>query len=290
MAGGARAADRVAVIGAGTMGHGIAQVAAVAGCSVELVDTSVRRVQTGLERIRANLDEGVARGKVTPDTRERALSSINGITDIAAAVHAADVVIEAVPEQIELKVNVLASAAATAPGDAILASNTSGLSITEMQRALPHPARVVGLHFFNPVHIMALVEVVRGRDTSDEVLDAAVAFARRLGKEPIVVQDSPGFASSRLGVALGLEAMRMLEEGVASAQDIDRAMELGYRHPMGPLRLTDLIGLDVRLDIARHLHTALGGERFRPPAILERMVAEGRLGRKSGQGFYTWDD
>ncbi|MEJ2186172.1 MAG: 3-hydroxyacyl-CoA dehydrogenase family protein [Gemmatimonadota bacterium] len=290
MAGAARAADRVAVIGAGTMGHGIAQVAAVAGCSVELVDTSVRRVQTGLERIRANLDEGVARGKVTPDTRERALSSINGITDIAAAVHAADVVIEAVPEQIELKVNVLASAAATAPGDAILASNTSGLSITEMQRALPHPARVVGLHFFNPVHIMALVEVVRGRDTSDEVLDAAVAFARRLGKEPIVVQDSPGFASSRLGVALGLEAMRMLEEGVASAQDIDRAMELGYRHPMGPLRLTDLIGLDVRLDIARHLHTALGGERFRPPAILERMVAEGRLGRKSGQGFYTWDD
>lgn len=290
MAGAARAADRVAVIGAGTMGHGIAQVAAVAGCSVELVDTSVRRVQTGLERIRANLDEGVARGKVTPDTRERALSSINGITDIAAAVHAADVVIEAVPEQIELKVNVLASAAATAPADAILASNTSGLSITEMQRALPHPARVVGLHFFNPVHIMALVEVVRGRDTSDEVLDAAVAFARRLGKEPIVVQDSPGFASSRLGVALGLEAMRMLEEGVASAQDIDRAMELGYRHPMGPLRLTDLIGLDVRLDIARHLHTALGGERFRPPAILERMVAEGRLGRKSGQGFYTWDD
>ncbi len=290
MAEAARAAERVAVIGAGTMGHGIAQVAAVAGCRVELVDTSVQRVQVGLERIRANLDEGVARGKVTPDARERALSNLNGITDIAAAVHEADVVIEAVPEQLQLKVDVLVRVALAAPAGALLASNTSGLSITDMQRALPNPARLVGLHFFNPVHIMALVEVVRGRDTSDEVLDAAVSFARRLGKEPIVVNDSPGFASSRLGVALGLEAMRMLEEGVASAEDIDRAMELGYRHPMGPLRLSDLIGLDVRLDIARHLHAALGGERFRPPAILERMVAEGRLGRKSGHGFYNWDD
>jgi 3-hydroxybutyryl-CoA dehydrogenase len=287
---GGTAADRVAVIGAGTMGHGIAQVAAVAGCRVELVDTSVQRVQTGLERIRANLDEGVARGKMTPATRDAALAGINGITDIAAAVHAADVVIEAVPEQIELKADVLARAAKAAPPGVLLASNTSGLSITEMQRALPDAARLVGLHFFNPVHIMALVEVVRGRDTSDDALDTAVAFARRLGKEPIVVMDSPGFASTRLGVALGLEAMRMLEEGVASAEDIDRAMELGYRHPMGPLRVSDLIGLDVRLDIARHLHAALGGERFRPPAILERMVAEGRLGRKSGQGFFTWDD
>ncbi|MEJ2678057.1 MAG: 3-hydroxyacyl-CoA dehydrogenase family protein, partial [Gemmatimonadota bacterium] len=287
MAAAGGAADRVAVIGAGTMGHGIAQVAALAGCRVELADTSVQRVQIGLERIRANLDEGVARGKLTAAARESALDGINGITDIAAAVHGVDVVIEAVPEQMDLKVRVLGAASAAAPPHALLASNTSALPITEMQRALPDPARVVGMHFFNPVHIMALVEVVRGRDTSDHVLDAAVAFARRLGKEPIVVQDSPGFASSRLGVALGLEAMRMLEEGVASAEDIDRAMELGYRHPMGPLRLSDLIGLDVRLDIARHLHAALGGERFRPPAILERLVAEGHLGRKSGHGFYN---
>ncbi|MEJ2217568.1 MAG: 3-hydroxyacyl-CoA dehydrogenase family protein [Gemmatimonadota bacterium] len=289
MTGGA-SADRVAVIGAGTMGHGIAQVAAVAGCRVELVDTAVQRVQASLEHIRANLDEGVARGKVTAAARDAALSNINGITDIAAAVHDADVVIEAVPEQMQLKVDVLARVAAAAPPDAFLASNTSGLSISEMQRALPDPDRIVGLHFFNPVHIMALVEVVHGQDTSDEVLDAAVAFARRLGKEPIVVKDSPGFASTRLGVALGLEAMRMLEEGVASAEDIDRAMELGYRHPMGPLRLSDLIGLDVRLDIARHMHAAFGGERFRPPAILERMVADGRLGRKSGAGFFAWND
>ncbi|HKJ91882.1 MAG TPA: 3-hydroxyacyl-CoA dehydrogenase family protein [Longimicrobiales bacterium] len=281
---------RVAVIGAGTMGHGIAQVAAMAGYAVELVDTTAERVQTGLERVRANLDEGVRRDKVSPAARETALANLNGITDIAAAAHEADLVIEAVPEQLALKVNVLARAAESAPDDALLASNTSGLSITEMQRALPGPARVVGLHFFNPVHIMALVEVVRGRDTSDAALEAALAFARRLGKEPIVVNDSPGFASSRLGVALGLEAMRMLEEGVASAADIDRAMELGYRHPMGPLRLTDLVGLDVRLDIARHLHETLGGERFHPPAILERMVAEGRLGRKSGRGFYDWND
>ncbi|MDH3225057.1 MAG: 3-hydroxyacyl-CoA dehydrogenase family protein, partial [Gemmatimonadota bacterium] len=154
--------------------------------------------------------------------------------------------------------------------------------------SLPRPERFIGLHFFNPVHIMALVEVVRGADTSDETLSLALAFARAIGKEPVVVRDSPGFASSRLGIALGLEAIRMVEEDVASPQDIDKAMELGYRHPMGPLRLTDLVGLDVRLGIAEYLHETLGSEAFRPPELLRQMVAAGRLGKKSGRGFYDW--
>ncbi len=190
----------------------------------------------------------------------------------------------------ELKRSLFRQVEAAAPEDALLATNTSSLSVDEIARELDHPQRFLGLHFFNPVHIMALVEVVHGPRTADETRERGVAFARELGKEPIVVRDSPGFASSRLGVALGLEAIRMVEEDVASPRDIDQAMELGYRHPMGPLRLTDLIGLDVRLGIAEYLHETLGGERFRPPELLKRMVAEGKLGRKSGQGFYEWDD
>ncbi|MFW6079497.1 MAG: 3-hydroxyacyl-CoA dehydrogenase family protein, partial [Gemmatimonadota bacterium] len=169
-------------------------------------------------------------------------------------------------------------------------TNTSSLSVTDLQEETERPGRVLGMHFFNPVHILKLVEIVRGRHTDDEVVDAAVDFAESIGKEPIVVADSPGFASSRLGVALGLEAMRMVEDGVAEPEAIDKAMELGYRHPMGPLRLSDLIGLDVRLDIAEYLHETLGLEHFRPPEILRRLVDEGKLGRKSGEGFYVWDD
>jgi 3-hydroxybutyryl-CoA dehydrogenase len=177
-----------------------------------------------------------------------------------------------------------------APNEAILATNTSSLSISDLQKGLKYPERVIGLHFFNPVHINKLVEVVRGRKTADSTVDASLGFVRGLGKDPIVVNDSPGFATSRLGVLLGLEAMRMLEEGVASAEDIDKAMELGYRHPMGPLKLSDLVGLDVRLDIANYLYDKLGGKRFKPPRILREMVAEGKLGRKTGQGFYRWND
>ncbi|HEY8469120.1 MAG TPA: 3-hydroxyacyl-CoA dehydrogenase family protein [Longimicrobiales bacterium] len=280
---------RVAVIGAGTMGHGIAQVAAMAGFPVTLVDTSDEILRGALDRIRQNLDEGVRRGKVTEAVREAALASITTETSLRAAVRDADLVVEAVPERLELKRQVFRELDAHAPANAIFATNTSGLSITEIQDGIAGASRVLGLHFFNPVHINALVEVVRGERTDPGVVEAGVAFARRIGKDPIVVKDSPGFASSRLGVLLGLEAMRMLEEGVASAEDIDKAMEVGYRHPMGPLRLTDLVGLDVRLDIARYLHSKLGGERFRPPAILERLVAEGHLGRKTGRGFYTWE-
>lgn len=280
----------MAVIGAGTMGHGIAQVVAMAGHSVRLVDTTDERVTHGLAQIRANLDAGVARGKVDTAARAAALDALTTGTDIADAVADAGLIIEAIPERLDFKIALFRDVDAAARRDAILATNTSSLSITRIQEATAHPARVVGLHFFNPVHINRLVEVIRGRATDGAVLDEAVAFVTRIGKEPVVVNDSPGFATSRLGVLLGLEAMRMVEEGVASAQDIDKAMELGYRHPMGPLKLTDLVGLDVRLDIARYLHEELGAEQFRPPAILERMVAEGHLGKKSGQGFYAWDD
>jgi 3-hydroxybutyryl-CoA dehydrogenase len=281
---------RVAVVGAGTMGHGIAQAAAMAGARVCLVDREAGLVAGALERIQANLDAGVARGKVDPELRAATLERITSHTDMAAAAADIDLAIEAIPERLDLKREVFRALEAAAPATAILASNTSSLSITEIQAGLARPERVVGLHFFNPVHIMTLVEVVRGAETSDAVVAAGVAFARAMGKEPIVVEDSPGFASSRLGVALGLEAMRMLEEGVASAEDIDTAMTLGYRHPMGPLRLTDLVGLDVRLHIAEYLHAQLGGERFRPPDILREKVARGELGRKTGMGFFRWDE
>jgi 3-hydroxybutyryl-CoA dehydrogenase len=287
---GGRDVRTVVVVGAGTMGHGIAQVAAMAGAAVTLIDRDEVLAARALERIRQNLDAGVERGKVTPDLRTATLERTRVHTDLSAAAADADLTIEAVPERLDLKRSVFATLEAAAPPDAILATNTSSLSITEIQAELVRPERVVGLHFFNPVHIMALVEVVRGDLTSDGVIDAAVAFVRALGKEPIVVTDSPGFASSRLGIALGLEAMRMVEEGVASPADIDTAMTLGYRHPMGPLRLTDLVGLDVRLDIAEYLHARLGGERFRPPNILREKVARGELGRKTGLGFFRWDD
>jgi len=279
---------RIAVIGAGTMGHGIAHVAALAGRQTVLHDADAAALAAALDRIRANLDKGVELGKVTETDRDAALDRIRTAASLEEAVTGADFVVEAVPERLELKREILARAAAEVQPDAVLATNTSSLSITAIADGLPVPERVVGMHFFNPVHIMALVEIVRGDRTALRAVDRARALAEEMGKTPIVVRDTPGFASSRLGVALGLEAIRMLEDGVASAADIDRAMELGYRHPMGPLRLSDLVGLDVRLEIARYLHGELGGERFRPPDLLERMVAEGKLGRKSGEGFYTW--
>ena len=282
--------ERVGVLGAGTMGHGIAQVCAMAGLGVSLYDPQPGQVDTALAAITGNLDKGVERGKVSAEVRGRAVSNLHKAANLRDAVDGADLVIEAVPERIDVKLRTFEDADCHAPEHAILASNTSSLSISRIAAATRRPERVVGLHFFNPVHIMKLLEVVRGSDTSQETVDAALAFARRIGKEPIVVTDTPGFASSRLGVVLGLEAMRMVEEGVASPEDIDKAMTLGYNHPMGPLRLTDLVGLDVRLGIAEYLHDTLGGEQFRAPEILRRMVAEGKLGKKSGQGFYRWED
>lgn len=282
--------QRVTVVGAGTMGHGIAHVCALAGYSTVLQDADLGALERGMTRVRQAMEKGVSLGKLDPDAMARATGRLRGAADLGEAVATADLVIEAVPESLELKSGLLQALEAAVPEGTILATNTSSLSIDALASSLERPDRFLGLHFFNPVHLMSLVEVVHGPRTAPGVLDVGVSFARFLGKEPIVVRDSPGFASSRLGVALGLEAMRMVEEGVASPQDIDRAMELGYRHPMGPLKLTDLVGLDVRLGIARYLHEALGAEHFRPPAILERMVEEGKLGKKSGEGFYRWEE
>ena len=280
---------RVAVLGAGTMGHGIAQAAAAAGYEVVLRDVEETFVEKGLRSIESNLSKGVERGKVTDEERARTLSNIRATTRLEETA-GSDLFVEAVPERLDLKRETLRAVESLNTAAFIFATNTSSLSIDEIAQGARRPDRVVGMHFFNPVHIMRLVEIVVGRETSDETVEAVRAVAVRMKKEPIVVKDVPGFASSRLGVALGLEAMRMVEEGVAAAKDIDTAMELGYNHPMGPLRLTDLVGLDVRLHIAEYLHAKLGSERFRPPDILRRMVAEGRLGKKSGEGFYKWEE
>jgi 3-hydroxybutyryl-CoA dehydrogenase len=270
------------------MGHGIAQVAAAAGMEVWVHDIEEGLIRQGLEAVRANLDKGVEKGKVTPEQRAATLARVHAAPELDAAAAGSDLVVEAAPESLDLKRSLFERLDRVAPAGALLASNTSSLSIDAVASATRRPERVLGMHFFNPVHLMALVEVVQGERTSRDAVDRAVQAARRMGKDPIVVRDSPGFASSRLGLVLGLEAMRMLEQGVASAEAIDKAMTLGYRHPMGPLRLTDLVGLDVRLAIAEYLHAELGSESFRPPEILRRLVAQGRLGKKSGRGFYEW--
>ncbi len=281
--------QRVTVIGAGTMGHGIAQVAATAGYDVVLNDLARELIDTGLDAIRASLDKGVEKGKFATGDREAALSRLRPEEDLAEALSDADLVVEAVPESLELKRQVFEKADALAPGHAVLATNTSSISVAAIAAATDRPGLVIGMHFFNPVALMPLLEIVRAETTDESTVRTAVEVGSRLGKETIVVRDAPGFATSRLGLVLGLEAIRMLESGVASAEDIDRAMTLGYRHPMGPLRLTDLVGLDVRLAIARYLHAELQSEAFRPPELLERMVADGKLGKKSGEGFYRWD-
>jgi 3-hydroxybutyryl-CoA dehydrogenase len=280
--------EKVAVLGAGTMGHGIAQVAAQAGFATVLYDVDAAALSKGMEKARENLDAGVAKGKVTSEERDATLGRIRASTDLVAAADGIVLAVEAIPERMELKEEVFRVLGEAAPANAILATNTSSLSVTEIASAAKRPERVMGMHFFNPPHIVKLCEIVRAKQTSEDALRRAKEFAARMGREIIVVQDSPGFATSRLGVALGLEAMRMLETGVASAEDIDRAMELGYRHPMGPLRLTDLVGLDVRLAIAEHLQKEIG-EQFRPPEILRKNVRDGKLGKKTGQGFYKWE-
>jgi 3-hydroxybutyryl-CoA dehydrogenase len=271
------------------MGHGIAQVAGASGFQVVLCDVNQDAVAKGLESIKRNLAKGIERGKVTEAERDGVLARITTTTELRE-LSGVDLIIEAAPEKLTLKQDLLRQCEAITTGECIFATNTSSLSITEIARLASRPDRVVGMHFFNPVHLMKLVEIVVGERTGEETTAVVREIARRMKKEPIVVRDVPGFASSRLGVTLGLEAMRMLEQGVASARDIDTAMELGYNHPMGPLRLTDLVGLDVRLSIAEYLHQKLGSETFRPPDILRRMVNEGKLGKKSGQGFYDWTD
>ena len=271
------------------MGHGIAYVAAASGYEVCLADADAATLAAGVRRVQEAFDKAIERGKVTPESRAESLARLETATAAREAAAGADLVIEAVPERLELKQSLFSELDRAAPPHAILASNTSSLSITRIAEAVARPERVVGLHFFNPVPVMKLLEIVRGEHTSDAVIEASRELATSLGKTPIVVRDTPGFATSRLGVVLGLEAIRMLEQGVATADDIDRAMELGYNHPMGPLRLTDVVGLDVRLAIAEHLHATLGDDTYEPPALLRRLVSEGKLGKKSGHGFYSWE-
>jgi 3-hydroxybutyryl-CoA dehydrogenase len=279
--------ETIAVIGAGTMGHGIAQVAAFCGFRVLLSDVDRESLARGVQAIEKNLAKGIQLAKLTENDRDRTLQQIRGTTRLEECA-AADLIIEAAPEKLDLKQEILRQLESMSDRPFIFASNTSSLSITEIARSSKRPEAVIGMHFFNPVHIMRLVEIVIGEKTSTETVDTVAAVGRQMRKEPILVKDVPGFASSRLGVALGLEAMRMVEQGVASARDIDTAMELGYNHPMGPLKLTDLVGLDVRLSIAEYLHRELGTETFRPPELLRRMVSEGKLGKKTGEGFYDW--
>jgi 3-hydroxybutyryl-CoA dehydrogenase len=278
--------DQFVVVGAGTMGLGIAYVAAGAGYSVELVEVDAGRARNALEGLHRLWDKAVERGRLSTADADARRARVAVRRDLAEVVEGPDVVVEAVPERVDLKRSVLRAAQACRP--ALLATNTSSIPIGSLAEGLDHPDRFIGLHFFNPVWAMALLEVVVGPATADETTAAAVALAGRLGKDPIVVRDLPGFATSRLGVTLGLEAIRMVADGVASPADIDKAMVLGYRHPVGPLELTDIVGLDVRLDIAKTLQSAYG-DRFAPPPLLESMVADGRLGRKAGQGFYRWE-
>jgi 3-hydroxybutyryl-CoA dehydrogenase len=277
----------IAVIGAGTMGHGIAQVSAQMGCTVRLYDALTGAASAGVDRIAKNLAKGVELGKVTADARDAALARITTRDDLAEACTGVDCVIEAIPEQIELKRETFGVIDRSAPPHALFATNTSSLPIAKIAEAVTDASRLVGMHFFNPVHVMKLVEVVKHAGTSDAAVALAVALAEKMGKTPITVKDSPGFASSRLGLVLGLEAIRMVEQGVASAIDIDTAMKLGYGHPMGPLELTDLVGLDVRLGIAEYLAEAIGPS-FEPPQLLRNKVAAGQLGKKTGVGFYRW--
>lgn len=278
---------RVGVLGGGRMGAGIAHAFVLAGAHVTVVEVDPDAAESARVRVLESLTRSVDRGATALplDTLAAALAVASDVRAFASC----ELVVEAVPEDRGLKRDALARVEAVLPGDAVLASNTSSISIDDLAADLERPQRFLGLHFFNPVPASALVEVVIGDATAPELADSARAWVAALGKTPVVVRDAPGFASSRLGVALALEAMRMLEEGVASAEDIDRAMELGYRHPVGPLRTTDIVGLDVRLGIAEELHDKLG-DRFAPPALLRRMVADGHLGRKSGRGFYEWSE
>ncbi|MGY1683460.1 3-hydroxyacyl-CoA dehydrogenase family protein [Geodermatophilus sp. SYSU D01176] len=278
---------RVGVIGGGRMGAGIAQVFLAAGARVAVVEAGREAAAAARGRVADGLEEAARRGKLDGDVAT-VLDRLTVVDSPAALDRETGLVVEAVPEQADLKAQVLRAAEAAVAPDAVLATNTSSLSVTELASALERPARFLGLHFFNPVPASKLVEVVVAQETTPELVGAASGWVRALGKTDVVVKDSPGFASSRLGVLLGLEAIRMLEEGVADAEAIDTAMELGYRHPMGPLRSTDLVGLDVRLAIAEYLHRTLG-ERFAPPQLLRDKVAAGELGRKTGRGFHTYD-
>jgi 3-hydroxybutyryl-CoA dehydrogenase len=279
----------IGVIGAGTMGQGIAYTAAVGGYQTILEDISEAMLEKALESIRRALEEGMARGKVTVDQKDQALARIFTSRSVPEACRSAELIIEAVPEEMEIKLEIFTILDKFAKPGAIFASNTSSLSITEMAAITCRPENCIGMHFFNPVPKMKLLEIVRGLETSEATIAACSDVGRHMGKEVIAVRESPGFVTSRINAMIGNEAFHMLQEGVASAADIDKALKLGLNHPMGPFELVDLVGLDVRLSILQHLHRTLG-EKYRPCPLLEQYVKAGRLGRKSGRGVYEYPD
>ena len=277
----------IAVLGAGTMGHGIAHAAVSSGFETRLYDISEAQLAHARATIDGIFNAGVERGKVTADDAKGAMARLATTTDTGEALAGSDFVIEAAPERIDLKLALLADVDRLAPAEAVVATNTSALSITEMAGALARPARVGGMHFFNPVHKMKLIEIVRALESSDETLETIAAVAQAMGKETVVVREAPGFITTRVNASIGNEAFYMLMEGVASARDIDKALKLGLNHPMGPFELVDLVGLDTRLSILEYLHRTMG-EKYRPCPLLVQHVKAGRLGKKVGKGVYEY--
>jgi 3-hydroxybutyryl-CoA dehydrogenase len=277
----------IAVLGAGTMGHGIAHAAAASGFDTRLFDVNEAALAKAREQVASVFRKAVELGKATAADADAGLARLGTTSDIAEALQDTEFVIEAAPERIDLKLRLMAEIDRLAPPAAIIATNTSALSITEMAGSIANPSRVAGMHFFNPVHKMKLIEIVRALETSDETLDAIEAVSRRMGKETVLVRESPGFITSRVNVTIGNEAFFMLMEGVASPRDIDKALKLGLNHPMGPFELVDLVGLDTRLSILEYLHKTLG-EKYRPCPLLAQYVKAGRLGKKVGRGVYEY--
>ncbi len=279
----------IGVFGAGLMGAGIAQVSAQGGFQVVMVDVSTELLDKGMSIIRRNLEKRVEQGKLAVEEMEKVLVRIRTETAPEPVAKDCDLVIEAVPEMMDLKINLFQKLDKICKPGIIFATNTSGLSITEMAEATNRPAEFIGMHFFNPVPAMKLVEIVRGKKTSDRTVRIASEIARRMGKDFVLVKESPGFVTTRMNALIGNEAFYMLQEGIASAEDIDRALKLGLNHPMGPFELVDLVGLDTRLSVLRYLHERLG-EKYRPCPLIEQYVKEGHLGRKSGRGVYNYTD
>jgi len=283
------AIETIAVIGTGLMGRGIAYAAAIAGFRTVLHDVSADALDRALSHIRKDLDDGISRGKVTLDQARDAMSRLEAEQELAGAAAVADFVIEAVPEDIALKARTFERLDERCGEDVVLASNTSALSVTEIAAAAKRPERVIGMHFFNPVPKMKLVEIVRALETSTAAVEATLEVARRMGKETVVVKESPGFITSRINALIGNEAFLMLQEGIASAEDIDKSLKLGLNHPMGPFEMVDLVGLDTRLAVLEFLHKSLG-EKYKPAPLLVQHVKAGRLGRKAGRGVYDYRD
>ena len=281
------AVKTIAVMGAGIMGRGIAHAAALGGFQTILEDISPAALRRAETEIRANLDKAVDLGKVSAVDADHAFQRIDYVSDLADAAREADLVIEAVPEEMEAKIDLFTQIDKICPPEAVFATNTSSLSVTEIASITQRAPKVVGMHFFNPVHKMKLLEIVRALETDDATIATAVAVAKQMGKEPVVIKEAPGFVTSRINAMIGNEAFYMLQEGVASAEDIDKALKLGLNHPMGPFELVDLVGLDTRLHILEYLHKSLG-DKFRPCPLMVQYVKAGRLGRKSGRGVYDY--